>query len=157
MDAVGRARQGPDPDQEPKGVNLNNINDLKDWAWHFLGTYLNLDYEFRVSYSTFEERLSECKKCEYFNETKIKCKECGCNLLEKANEMIEQCPLDKWGPDYKSFESKHFAEIAGLMPIKYVVSREDIPPEPEKPIPVDDERLFRQAVEAETRKIRSDE
>ena len=49
MDAVGRARQGPDPDQEPKGVNLNNINDLKDWAWHFLGTYLNLDYEFRVS------------------------------------------------------------------------------------------------------------
>ena len=145
MASVGDTRAGHDPNSEPVGVNLNNIDDLKDWAWHFLGTYINLDYEFRVSYSTFEERLSHCKDCEHFNETKIKCTECGCNLLEKANEMIEQCPIDKWGPDFKSFSDKHFAEITGLMPVKYVVTRQDIPPEPvQEPRQKTEEELIKQ-------------
>ncbi len=147
MASVGDTRAGHDPNQEPVGVNLNNIDDLKDWVWHFLGTYINLDYEFRVSYSTFEERLAHCKDCEYFNETKIKCTECGCNLLEKANEMIEQCPIDKWGPDFKSFSEKHFAEIAGLMPVNYVVSRVDIPPEPvQEPKQKTEEEVLQQQV-----------
>ncbi len=147
MASVGDTRAGHDPNQEPVGVNLNNIDDLKDWVWHFLGTYINLDYEFRVSYSTFEERLSHCKDCEHFNETKIKCTECGCNLLEKANEMIEQCPIDKWGPDFKSFSDKHFAEITGLMPVKYVVTRQDIPPEPvQEPRQKTEEEMLKQQV-----------
>lgn len=147
MASVGDTRAGHDPNQEPVGVNLNNIEDLKDWVWHFLGTYINLDYEFRVSYSTFEERLSHCKDCEHFNETKIKCTECGCNLLEKANEMIEQCPIDKWGPDFKSFSDKHFAEITGLMPVKYVVTRQDIPPEPvQEPKQKTEEEMLKQQV-----------
>ena len=147
MASVGDTRAGHDPNSEPVGVNLNNIDDLKDWVWHFLGTYINLDYEFRVSYSTFEERLSHCKDCEHFNETKIKCTECGCNLLEKANEMIEQCPIDKWGPDFKSFSDKHFAEITGLMPVKYVVTRQDIPPEPvQEPKQKTEEEMLKQQV-----------
>jgi len=147
MASVGDTRAGHDPNSEPVGVNLNNIEDLKDWVWHFLGTYINLDYEFRVSYSTFEERLSHCKDCEHFNETKIKCTECGCNLLEKANEMIEQCPIDKWGPDFKSFSDKHFAEITGLMPVKYVVTRQDIPPEPvQEPKQKTEEEMLKQQV-----------
>ena len=101
-------------------LDLNHSDDLKDWAWAFLQSFLHLDYEFRVAYSTFESRLSICKSCEHFNELKIKCDECGCPLLEKANEMLDECPLDKWGPDKESFDRKYFSEICTMMGIDYV-------------------------------------
>lgn len=101
-------------------LDLNDDKDLKDWAWAFLQSFLHLDYEFRVAYSTFESRLSICKSCEHFNELKIKCDECGCPLLEKANEMLDECPLDKWGPDKESFDRKYFSEICTMMGIDYV-------------------------------------
>ena len=101
-------------------LDLNDNDDLKDWAWAFLQSFLHLDYEFRVAYSTFESRLTVCKSCEHFNELKIKCDECGCPLLEKANEMLDECPLDKWGPDKESFDRKYFSEIASMMSSEYV-------------------------------------
>ena len=101
-------------------LDLNDDKDLKDWAWAFLQSFLHLDYEFRVAYSTFESRLTICKSCEHFNELKIKCDECGCPLLEKANEMLDECPLDKWGPDKESFDRKYFSEICTMMGIDYV-------------------------------------
>ena len=101
-------------------LDLNHSDDLKDWAWAFLQSFLHLDYEFRVAYSTFESRLSICKSCEHFNELKIKCDECGCPLLEKANEMLDECPLDKWGADKESFDRKYFSEICTMMGIDYV-------------------------------------
>ena len=101
-------------------LDLNDNDDLKDWAWAFLQSFLHLDYEFRVAYSTFESRMNVCKTCEHFNETKIKCDECGCPLLEKANEMLDECPLDKWGPDKESFDRKYFNEIASMMRADYI-------------------------------------
>ena len=101
-------------------LDLNDNDDLKDWAWAFLQSFLHLDYEFRVAYSTFESRLNVCKECEHFNETKIKCDECGCPLLEKANEMLDECPLDKWGADKESFDRKYFNEIASMMRADYI-------------------------------------
>ena len=101
-------------------LDLNDNDDLKDWAWAFLQSFLHLDYEFRVAYSTFESRLTVCKSSEHFNELKIKCDECGCPLLEKANEMLDECPLDKWGPDKESFDRKYFSEIASMMSSEYV-------------------------------------
>ena len=101
-------------------LDLNHDDDLKDWAWEFLQSFLHLDYEFRVAYSTFESRMNVCKTCEHFNEVKIKCMECGCPLLEKANEMLDECPLDKWGSDKESFDRKYFAEIASMMSSEYV-------------------------------------
>ena len=101
-------------------LDLNDSDDLKDWAWAFLQSFLHLDYEFRVAYSTFESRMNVCKTCEHFNEVKIKCMECGCPLLEKANEMLDECPLDKWGADKESFDRKYFNEIASMMRADYI-------------------------------------
>ena len=101
-------------------LDLNDNDDLKDWAWAFLQSFLHLDYEFRVAYSTFESRLAVCKTCEHFNELKIKCNECGCPLLEKANEMLDECPLDKWGADKECFDRKYFNEICSMMSGDYV-------------------------------------
>ena len=101
-------------------LDLNNSDDLRDWTWHFLQSFLHLDYEFRVAYSTFESRLAICKTCDHFNELKIKCNECGCPLLEKANEMLDECPLDKWGADKESFDRKYFDEICSMMSPSYV-------------------------------------
>ena len=101
-------------------LDLNDNDDLKDWAWAFLQSFLHLDYEFRVAYSTFESRMNVCKTCEHFNEVKIECMECGCPLLEKANEMLDECPLDKWGADKESFDRKYFNEIASMMRADYI-------------------------------------
>ena len=108
-------------------LDLNHDDDLRDWTWHFLQSFLHLDYEFRVAYSTFESRLSICKSCEHFNELKIKCDECGCPLLEKANEMLDECPLDKWGPDKESFDRKYFSEIASFERPRSTKQTEEVP------------------------------
>ena len=34
--------------------------------------------------------------------------------------MLDECPLDKWGPDKESFDRKYFSEICTMMGIDYV-------------------------------------
>ena len=49
-----------------------------------------------VSDKIFEDRMSLCRSCEYFDEKQTRCKECGCFLNVKAKMMFEECPLNKW-------------------------------------------------------------
>jgi hypothetical protein len=99
---------------------MNNPEDLKEYVFHFLKAYLELDYNYNVDSEVFQERFNHCKTCEHFNPEKVKCKECGCHLPSKLLEAFENCPVDKWGIDMKSFKNKHYAEITGTMPPEFI-------------------------------------
>lgn len=50
-----------------------------------------------------KKRLDACIKCDYYDKEKIKCKDCGCWLVEgpggipgKAKLVTEKCPIHKW-------------------------------------------------------------
>ena len=49
-----------------------------------------------VSDDVKEQRLTICKSCEYYDESQIRCKSCGCFLLQKASFSLDSCPLKKW-------------------------------------------------------------
>lgn len=101
-------------------MNLNNIDDLKDYIFQFLKKYIELDYSYNVDSEVFQERYDICKTCEHFNAEKVKCKECGCHLPSKLLEAFEDCPIGKWDIDEKSFKKKHFNEILTSMPKEYI-------------------------------------
>jgi hypothetical protein len=42
------------------------------------------------------ERLSICERCPEYDEDKMKCNVCGCNMKYKARMSSAQCPLKKW-------------------------------------------------------------
>ena len=44
-----------------------------------------------------ETRMNICKSCEYFSKDKIKCKKCGCALVQKVSFSVSKCPIEKWG------------------------------------------------------------
>ena len=53
----------------------------------------------KVPARVYDERLSICRGCEFYNNENPKrptCKECGCFLLVKAGWASESCPLKKW-------------------------------------------------------------
>ena len=53
-------------------------------------------YGQRVSIDEYIDRLTHCKKCEYFDNESWVCKNCGCYLDKKAKMNTECCPDDKW-------------------------------------------------------------
>ena len=49
-----------------------------------------------VSDEVKQQRLIICKECEYYDAQQIRCKSCGCFLLQKASFSLDSCPLQKW-------------------------------------------------------------
>ena len=49
-----------------------------------------------VSDEVKESRLTICRTCEYYDETQVRCKHCGCMLEHKAKFALDSCPIDKW-------------------------------------------------------------
>lgn len=50
-----------------------------------------------------EKRLESCRSCSYYDNIKIRCKDCGCFLVEsiggipgKARIATEKCPIHRW-------------------------------------------------------------
>ena len=43
-----------------------------------------------------EERMSICKKCEHYSARQVRCKECGCWLVQKIKFTSSKCPIERW-------------------------------------------------------------
>ena len=43
-----------------------------------------------------EERMEVCKKCEHYSARQVRCKECGCWLVQKIKFTNSKCPIDRW-------------------------------------------------------------
>ena len=43
-----------------------------------------------------EERMNICKKCEHYSARQVRCKECGCWLVQKIKFTNSKCPIDRW-------------------------------------------------------------
>jgi hypothetical protein len=50
----------------------------------------------RTPIDIYINRLSICKDCNYFDDEKWSCKNCGCYLEKKAKMNTENCPKNKW-------------------------------------------------------------
>lgn len=44
----------------------------------------------------FQDRMSICKACDWYDERQNRCRKCGCMLKGKARFEASQCPLKKW-------------------------------------------------------------
>ena len=49
-----------------------------------------------VSEEKQEERMSICKKCEYYSVRQNRCRQCGCYLSHKVKFGVSACPVGKW-------------------------------------------------------------
>lgn len=49
-----------------------------------------------ITKEQYDQRLSICSQCEYFNN--YQCTQCGCMLKLKCWMAAEFCPEGKWGP-----------------------------------------------------------
>jgi hypothetical protein len=53
-----------------------------------------------VSKKEFDNRLSICKECEWFDEKALagtgRCLNCGCSIQAKLRLKTEKCPINKW-------------------------------------------------------------
>ena len=114
----------PGVSHEITELEVKDFNDpsiLKRYCFEILVRFMRLDYGYKVSFKTFSERLGVCSGCEHFNEEKVKCEHCGCNLAEKAHEALEHCPLDLWKEDFDSFDKKYYKELNSGMPAEWVM------------------------------------
>ncbi len=114
----------PGESHEITELQVKDFNDpsiLRRYCFEILVRFMRLDYGYKVSFKTFSERLGVCSGCEHFNEEKVKCEHCGCNLAEKAHEALEHCPLDLWKEDFDSFDKKYYKELNSGMPAEWVM------------------------------------
>lgn len=49
-----------------------------------------------ISKTLFKKRMNICYTCPYYDDTFIRCKQCGCFLMLKAILVATNCPLNKW-------------------------------------------------------------
>lgn len=64
-----------------------------------------------VSDQVYNERLSECHKCEYFDPEQTRCRQCGCFLEQKARFALDSCPVHKWDESDIDWTQKNFDEV----------------------------------------------
>lgn len=49
-----------------------------------------------VSEEVSQQRLDICKTCEYYDDSQVRCKHCGCFLNQKVKFALDSCPINKW-------------------------------------------------------------
>ena len=98
-----------------KKVDFKETEDLKEFIFYFLKSFVESGSDFSVSYDVFEERLKHCKECEHFDKESVRCKECGCELFARASESFNSCPIGKWDYDVTGFLNHHYDVIRNDM------------------------------------------
>jgi len=93
------------------------VEQLKEYSYELIKAFIKQDYTYQASSEVFQERFDICKQCEHFDAEKLKCRECGCNLITKMTDSLEFCPLEKWDMDKTGFMNKHYSEIASSLPM----------------------------------------
>jgi len=58
-----------------------------------------------------KQRLEICSTCEYYDESQVRCKHCGCFLEHKANFALDSCPIDKWSVSDQNWVDSQFERV----------------------------------------------
>jgi predicted RNA-binding Zn ribbon-like protein len=50
----------------------------------------------KVEDNQASDRLNICKSCNFFDNSQMRCKKCGCQMAIKTYLKAERCPIGKW-------------------------------------------------------------
>lgn len=50
----------------------------------------------KVSDEEYDQRMTICQSCDYYEDKRCKQKNCGCFITRKARWASEECPINKW-------------------------------------------------------------
>ena len=89
-----------------QGKNLSSFT-WKLFEHVFRGQANNLE----VSDKIFEDRMSICRSCEYFDKKQTRCKECGCYLAPKVKFSLESCPIGSWSSNNEEWVNGGFQKV----------------------------------------------
>lgn len=64
-----------------------------------------------VSEKVYQQRMSICRKCEYFDKSQLRCKHCGCFLQQKARVALDSCPIHKWKEVDDSWDEEEYEQL----------------------------------------------
>lgn len=73
------------------------------------------EIEFRLSEELSNERFNICKQCEFYDEKRAECTQCGCYLPVKTTDLGEYCPVDKWSADREGWLKSAEQLVAKIM------------------------------------------
>ena len=69
---------------------------LAKFAFDLIKHTITSQEAFLVSDEVVEKRIKICQKCEHYDMTQHRCKECGCFLGIKSRMAPESCPIGLW-------------------------------------------------------------
>ena len=92
--------------------HLQQGKNLAKFAWEIIKKTMENEESLTVSDEIFEQRLSICKQCEYYDPSQTRCKHCGCWLGQKARWALDSCPIDKWSESADTWVNQNFHELA---------------------------------------------
>lgn len=64
-----------------------------------------------VSEEVKQQRLEICKTCEFYDESQVRCKHCGCFLQQKAGFALDSCPIQKWSVSDQDWVNGQFDQV----------------------------------------------
>lgn len=83
---------------------------LAKFTFQVLQKALNGD-KLLVSETVYQQRMSICRKCEYFDRPTMRCKHCGCFLQHKARVALDSCPIDLWKETDETWDEKEYESL----------------------------------------------
>ena len=84
---------------------------LASFTWDMLKYAMQNQEAFFVTDEVYDQRISICKKCDWYDEKQHRCKECGCWLDQKAKISLDSCPIGKWSEDKEGWVKDKFDGI----------------------------------------------
>ena len=82
--------------------NCGKKDKLRFFRWKYLKSFLKFLYENiksgfkQVSYDEYNNRLSICRACIFFDPEQTRCTDCGCYVKVKSKFKTENCPQGYW-------------------------------------------------------------
>lgn len=81
---------------------------LSELIFHFIRETDDAEFPIATAPDVWKERLDKCHACDNYDEERVMCNLCGCNVEGKVKSSLESCPIGEWDIDGTSWESKFF-------------------------------------------------
>lgn len=97
---------------------IMKYDDLSGFVFEFMNEFFLHEASgltYFVSDEDVEERMTQCRACEHYDEPENGCKKCGCHLFYKTKDPFAECPIQKWVVDDRQWNKENYQYILNKM------------------------------------------
>jgi hypothetical protein len=91
------------------------MEELSKQVFEYLKTIHTNSFSLNVLDRVHDDRMSQCRDCEYYDRENMMCKVLKVDILPKTQNALESCPEGRWEANSEKWISLDFATLTDIL------------------------------------------